>query len=282
MFSLMQFIPALLLASSAPVYVSADWLREHAEDRNLVILHVTDNRTSYDGGHIPGAAVLAWDDFVVNARGLSTEMPDPATLERVFERVGVSDSSIVVVYGEPMLAARAFTALEYIGHSKTHILDGGLQAWRSAGQPVSRERAQIREGMLTARPTDFLINADTVLAMIGRPGISLIDARPPREFSGEDGGMNGRYAAGHIPGARNLYWEQLIQSRADPVLRNEADLRNLFELAGAEPGHTVVVYCMIGMRASVAYAVARQLGYKVMFYDGSWADWSARGLPAER
>ena len=88
--------------------------------------------------------------------------------------------------------------------------------------------------------------------------------------------------AGHIPGARNLYWERLLVSREDPRFRPAAELRALFEEAGATPDRTVVAYCMIGMRASVTYFVSRLLGYETRFYDGSWDDWSRRGLPAVR
>ena len=85
---------------------------------------------------------------------------------------------------------------------------------------------------------------------------------------------------GHIPGAHNRYWEELVVSRADPRLKPEAELRALFERAGARDDRTVVAYCMIGMRASVAYLASRLLGYETRFYDGSWDDWSRRGLPA--
>jgi len=281
MLTLLTILPALLLTSS-PAFVSHTWLRDHAQDANLVILHVAQNRGAYDAGHIPGAVFLAWNEFVFNGPGAATEMPDAAALEKVFERAGVSEGSTVVVYGDPLMAARAFVALEYIGHQGARILDGGLPAWRSAGYPVSRERVRPRTGTLTARPTSFVVTADTVLAMIDRPNIALVDARPEREFTGEDGGMGGMHAAGHIPTARNLYWERLIESRANPLLHDDAELRRLFEGAGAKPGSTVVIYCMIGMRASWAYAVARHLDYDVKFYDGSWVDWSQRKLPVER
>lgn len=274
-------IPALLLTAT-PVFVSPDWVREHAGNPKLVILHVAENRSGYNAGHIPGAVFLAYSEIIVNQRGTSTEMPEPLSLQRAFERVGVSDGSTVVVYGEPLTAARAYVALEYIGHTDARILDGGLAAWLRAGHALSQTQTKPGIGSLTIRNTNFLVSADTVLALIGRPGIALIDARPPHEFSGEDGGMGGMHAAGHIPTARNLFWERLVESRMYPVLREEAELRELFRQAGAEPGATLIIYCMVGLRASMAYAVARQLGYDVLFYDGSWVDWSARGLPVEK
>ncbi|HEX5830085.1 MAG TPA: rhodanese-like domain-containing protein, partial [Gemmatimonadaceae bacterium] len=109
--------------------------------------------------------------------------------------------------------------------------------------------------------------------------VALVDARPADEYTGADGGHD-HMLAGHIPGARNLYWERLLVSRRDPRFRPIAELRRRFEESGAAPGDTVVSYCLIGMRASVTYFVSRLLGYETRFYDGSWDDWSRRGLPA--
>ena len=109
----------------------------------------------------------------------------------------------------------------------------------------------------------------------------LIDVRPLNEYTGEDGGQNGRYSAGHIPGARHMAWDMLIYSNADPRLKPVEELRAMFAAVGADGERSVLLYCTVGMRASMAYFVARMLGYDTYLYDGSWADWSARGNPVE-
>ena len=83
---------------------------------------------------------------------------------------------------------------------------------------------------------------------------------------------------GHIPGAAHMYWEELVESRSIPRVHPRADLRELFERAGADAdeGDTVVAYCMVGWRASFTYLAARMLGYETKFYDGSWHDWGTR------
>ncbi|HEX5727402.1 MAG TPA: sulfurtransferase [Longimicrobiaceae bacterium] len=263
--------------------VSAAWLAEHAGDADVVIVHVAHERAEYDRGHVPGARFLPYESIAGEVDGLAVELRSPRELEEAFEAAGVSDGSRIVLYGHPMSAARAWATLDYLGHGDhAAVLDGGLEAWRAEGRPVSREAARPRRGALTprAQPERF-VDAEWVRAHLGARGVALVDARPAEEFSGSDGGHGGMHGAGHIPGARNLYWEELLVSRADPRFRSREELAARFRQAGAEPGETVVAYCMIGMRASVAYFVARYLGYQTRFYDGSWQDWSSRRLPVE-
>ena len=59
-----------------------------------------------------------------------------------------------------------------------------------------------------------------------------------------------------------------------------SELRKKFEAIGADARTPLVSYCMIGMRASVTYFVARHLGYDARMYDGSIVDWTRRKLPA--
>jgi thiosulfate/3-mercaptopyruvate sulfurtransferase len=109
----------------------------------------------------------------------------------------------------------------------------------------------------------------------------ILDARPPAEFSGEVPGADvGR--PGHIPGARNLFWQDLVRSPEEPRLKDEAELRRLFEAAGVGPGDTVVAYCRTGGQASFLYTVASHLGYDVVLYDGSFVDWSRTDYPVAR
>jgi thiosulfate/3-mercaptopyruvate sulfurtransferase len=271
-----------MLAVAPPntrLLVNAQWLQEHRNDKNLVVLHVTWKPADFDAAHIPNARLLDWRAFVRDGEGAQSELPSPEKLEEVFEGLGVGDNSTVVVYGEPLAAARAFMTLEYLGHRDVRLLDGGLYAWRAAGFATSTETIKAAPGQLTPKVRSFVVDADWVNANRTKPEFVLIDARPINEFTGTDA-HNNMHKGGHIPGAQNIYWARLIQSQEEPLLRPEAELRGMFERAGATKDKKVVVYCMLGMRASYSYFVARYLGYDTKFYDGSWVDWSARNLPS--
>src|SRR3974377_1375001 len=126
---------ASLIASAAPagrsdMLFSPAWLVQHLNDPNLVILQVSRDRAAYDTGHIPGARFLALSDIAVTRDGILNELPPAATLKSLFERVGVSDDSRVLLYGDASVlpATRAYFTLDYLGHGQaTALLDGGLR-----------------------------------------------------------------------------------------------------------------------------------------------------------
>jgi uncharacterized protein len=66
---------------------------------------------------------------------------------------------------------------------------------------------------------DMIVDAEWVHAQLDDPGYAIIDARPPAEFSGETPG-DGIERPGHIPGARNLFWQELIVSSDEPRLKD--------------------------------------------------------------
>lgn len=269
-------------ADSLPsMLVSAAWLAERRADPALVVLHVSHRPAEYDSAHVPGARWLRYTAIAGDVDGVPVELPGVDALRAAFEAVGVGDGSRVVLYGDPMSAARAWMTLDYLGLGhRAAILDGGLAAWRQAGQPTTTEVPPAARGTLRVRPQpERVVDAAWVRARLDRPGIALVDARPAREYTGADGGHDGAHLAGHVPGAHNLYWERLMLSRQDPRFRDAAELRALLAEAGVADGDTVVAYCFIGMRASVVYFVSRLLGHETRLYDGSWVDWSARRMP---
>jgi len=266
--------------------VPASWLAEHLREPGLVVLHVASARqaAAFDTAHVPGSRFLRYDRIAGDVGGVAVELPTPERVRDAFAELGVGDASRVVLVGDPMSAARAWMTLDWLGMGdRAAVLDGGLTAWRAGGHPLSRERtAAATPARLTIRPQpERVVDAAWVRSRLRDTGVTLVDARPTEEYTGADGGHM-HMLAGHIPGARNLYWERLMVSREDPRFRPASEMRALLEQAGAAPDRTVLTYCMVGMRAGVTYFVRRLLGYETRFYDGSWDDWSRRGLPAVR
>ncbi len=280
---LLCLLPALAGAQAPPprVLVSGAWLEENLQRPDLVILHVSHESDRYGEAHIPGARLFLTDWFVWDGEtGVGAELRPLARIQASLEQMGVSDGATVVVYGEnPMQAARLWMTLDVlgVGASTPLYLDGGLSLWRKDGRPLTTEIPPVPMGSLTLRPDpDRLVAAEWILARLGHDNLALVDARPDDEYTGADGGLNGEVNPGHIPGARQLYWEELIESREQPRFRSFEELAALYARAGVGPGDTVVTYCMVGLRASVVYMIARMLGHEVRFYDGSWRDWGGR------
>ena len=157
------------------------------------------------------------------------------------------------------------------------MLDGGFGGWQEDGREISVESPTFNRGSISlVAQDDILVTADWIHQRLLDPGTALVDARPDDEYTGEDGGLGGTSNPGHIPGAAQMYWEELVVSRPLPTVHSLDQLTELFLSAGAEEGDTVVAYCMVGWRASFTYFAARLLGYETKFYDGSWRDWGTR------
>lgn len=229
----------------------------------------------------PGAAFVPFSTFSVERDGIPNELPSADTMAAALRAAGVREGRIVIV-GDPIPAGRAYAALDYLGlGDRAALLDGGRAALASlpidSGAPARSVPAELEIGVRE----DMIVDAAWVHARLDDPSVAILDARPPAEFSGEIPG-GGVERPGHIPGARNVFWQTLVRSPNDSRLREEAELRRILEEAGAEPGDTIVAYCRTGGQASFLYSVARHLGYDVRLYDGSFVDWSRTEYPVER
>lgn len=283
-----SFAPtSLVVAAPDSFLVSTVWLAAHLHDPNLVILQVDmgmNGDAPFATGHIPGARELRYGAITTDKDNLASEMPSVDSLRSAFEAVGVSDSSRVLVYysSEAPSAARAVFALDYLGHTRVSFLDGGLPKWRTEGRPVSKEVPAVVRGTLhpQARP-DVIASALWIESHLKHGRIALIDTRTDGEYLGT-GMRHGMPSEGHLPGARQLQWEQLFAgdsgSAEGAPLKNRAALEKLFA-DRMHPGDTVVTYCWVGYRASATYIAARSLGLPVKLYDGSYEDWARRKLP---
>ena len=260
--------------------VSADWLSDHLADPQVVVLHADMQKIRYEAGHIPGARFLDMNQIVWEGDpAWGTEMRSLAEIDNALEMAGVSEGQHMVVYApNPLFAARVFMTLEVMGlRGKVSMLDGGLGGWQEDGREISVESPTFNRGSISlVAQDDILVTADWIHQRLLDPGTALVDARPDDEYTGEDGGLGGTSNPGHIPGAAQMYWEELVVSRPLPTVHSLDQLTELFLSAGAEEGDTVVAYCMVGWRASFTYFAARLLGYETKFYDGSWRDWGTR------
>ena len=289
------FLLTLSLASVASaqkvrseMLVSTAWLAQNLTRPGVVVVHVAAERKAYDEGHIPGARYLSTLEILTTRGGVPNELPPVGELQKVFERLGVGEQARIVLYGENsgLAAARAWFTLDYLGHgARAALLDGGLEKWRAEKRPVSTEAASPQSAAFTPRvhpqvraEINDVRDLSWIAANLPSPDVALLDARPAKQYEGEDAG--GLARPGHIPGAAGLYWMQHLVAPDNPTLKSARELQALFAAAGINPGQRVVTYCRSGMQASHSYFVAKYLGYDAMLYDGSFGEWvAAEGTP---
>jgi len=265
--------------------VTTAWLAEHLNDPDVVVLCVNSAPELYSRVHIPGARQIMLSEIAVTRDGIPNELPPVEELRKVFAAAGVSNSSRVVLYGERsnLFAARAYFTLDYLGvASHAALLDGGIEKWTAEHRPLSTETPKVNPAVLTISfRSGILVDTAALRDLAKKPeAVTLIDARPAKEFTGEQLSEDVT-KAGHIPGATSLFWMDMLVSRENPVLKPEAELRRMYAEAHAAPGRHLVTYCRTGMQSSFDYFVAKYLGYDPSMYDASFFEWSKQDLPAE-
>lgn len=269
-------------SAGAAVSTPAVFVHEPGADARLVF---TGSDSTVRPAEYATAVFAASSMFGVDRDGIPNEFPPADSLAAMLEAAGVSGNRFVIV-GDPIPAGRAYAAFDYLGLGDgTALLNGGAGALAPADSgtvaPARPSSADGARGLDIDVRDDMIVDAEWVHARLNDPDVAILDARPPAEFTGATPG-NGIARPGHIPGARNVFWQTLIVSLENPVLKDEAELRRIFEEAGADPGDTIVSYCRTGGQASFLYAVARHLGYNVRLYDGSFIDWSRTDYAVER
>lgn len=259
-------------APNSKLLVSTAWLADHLNDPKVVVLEVDHEMGGMDMGvpkHIPGARRADLNQIQVRSNGLNTELPPDAALKDIFEKLGVNDDTLVVLYS-PMwypMVTRVFFTLDYMGHDNVALLDGSLQEWLAEKRPtVATYSTAPAAGHITLNPRPQLraMLADVkAISATNDPNTVLLDARPAK-----------RYKDGHIAGAQNLFSEDtVVDAKDNPTFKSPDELRKLLATRGIKPGEKIVAYCEIGYWATLDYFVARYLGYPVAMYDGSINEW---------
>jgi len=263
--------------------VNSAWLAQHAADKDLVILHVG-TPDGYKAKHIPGAHLVGPNGLTVKTpEGLITELPPPEDLRAEMQSLGISDRSRVIVYSENEGIARAtriMLTLDAAGMGKhSSLLDGGLKGWEADGHAVNAEAPAATMVVLSPlKMQSRIVTADYLQSHLKASGTTVIDARAPEFYNGEKPGIEGA-VPGHVPGAHNLPFTSI--SGPDGKVKSPEELQALFTAAGVKSGDHVIAYCHIGIQATAVIFAARTLGIDAQLYDGSFQDWSKRGLPVE-
>ncbi len=263
------------------VLVDTNWVLEHHKDRNVRIAEVDYDPTSnYNQGHIPNSVLFDWKKDINDP--LKRDILQQKQLEDLFSKSGITDSTILVLYGDfnNWFAAFAFWVFKYYRVKDVRILNGGRKKWIEEDKPLTKEVASFtRSNFKASLPDETLrVYVDDVRKALGNSKIGLVDVRGPKEFTGEvlappEYPTEHAQRGGHIPGAANVPWAQAVKE--DGTFKSVEELETLYKPKGITPDKEIITYCRIGERSSHTWFVLKYLlGYKdVRNYDGSWTEW---------
>jgi thiosulfate/3-mercaptopyruvate sulfurtransferase len=280
---LFLIIPVLFISitgnsqSFSDIFIEAGCLYPKLKNDSIVILHL-DKPENYNKGHIPGAIFVGSDDYTAVKSGLYYQMPDPMDFEEMLKKRGIKKyKKIIISSGWDTFAHafRLYLTLDYYGLSdQALILNGGIRGWEYNGFPVSQDTviAIPAEGYIGLKEKkNILVEKEWIRSNLNNPEICIIDARKDAYYSGREKGNYQRQ--GHIRGAENLTWLDLVDENF--VLYESDSLRTLFKKVTENQQQKLILYCHVGLRASVLYTVGKALGYEVRLYDGSFNEWDS-------
>ena len=263
--------------------VSADWLKDHADDSDVVVIDMR-GEDDYNAGHVPGAVRLNPKEVFQgeDATGVPGMLPSADHIAAALSSVGVSPEDTVVFYdgNSNLWSSRGLWALDVYGHKDSRLLDGAWDYWSNNGYDVDQGTKDISKSDYAfsgSANTSLIANWNEVIESVEDPSKIVCDTRSPEEYSGKDVRAD---RGGHIPESSNVNWVRSVGE--DKRFLPASDLKVIYESAGIEGDKVVFTLCQTAVRATHTWFVLQELlGYPtVKVYDGSWIEWgNSKELP---
>ena len=237
-----------------------------------------------------GTAIFRAPCFSISIRLLMSSselphtLPGPAHFGEAVGALGIGDGDTVVVYDSVGLfsVARVWWTFRIFGAKKVFILDGGLPKWKAEGRPL--EKGDTKR---PARKFNAEMNVGAVATLsdvrmaITDDNTQIVDARSAGRFAGTEPEPRPGLRSGHMPGAFNLPYGQLIENGQ---LTSRSRIEAAFKSAGVDLEKPIITTCGSGVTAAILTLALESIGKEPQgLYDGSWAEWAERpDVPVER
>lgn len=284
----------MALTNRFTTLISANELAHNLSNPDWVIVdcrhdlaHPAAGHAAYLAGHIPNAQFAQLDDDLAGDKIASDgtfcgrhPLPERDAFIATLRRWGINNHTQIVAYDSHggMFAARLWWMLRWIGHETVAVLDGGLPAWIATVNNVAPNLtpnittvvALAKQGSLQARPSLVdTVNADDILRDLAQPSRTIVDARAPDRYRGENETLDP--VGGHIPHAANRFFKDNLQ--ADGHFKSAEQLFEEFSALIKDPSKSIM-QCGSGVTACHNLLALEIAGLKgAALYPGSWSEW---------
>ncbi|MCX5834529.1 MAG: sulfurtransferase [Deltaproteobacteria bacterium] len=260
--------------------VSTDWLLERL-GKGIIILDVQPNVHDYIMEHIPGAIYMNEGHFRTHVRHQPARFVPAGTTQPILRSAGLKSDVPVVVYtgvgaakgwGDGLEQTMVAYSLARYGHNNVCVLDGGLDQWKKEGKPLAKEYAVAKPSNFEAMVReDYYIEYGEFRKIKDRDDVIVLDARPPEKYEGQSFWMK----PGHIPGAVNLPWQDLMDEKNKALLRPEGEVMAILGKHGVHSEKTIICSCGTGREATNEFLLFKfYLGYNhVRLHEGAFTEW---------
>lgn len=272
---------------STPALVSTAWLAERLGRPGIVVVDGSnylptsgrDPAAEYAAGHIPGAVFFDLEAGSDRRSPLPHMLPTAEEFARHAGGLGIGDDDHVIVYdgsGVNLSAPRIWWMFRVMGHDRVSVLDGGVARWRLEGRPLEAGMSRRPAARFTARPTPGAVrDREAVRKALETGAEQVVDMRSAGRFAGTDPEPRPGLRGGHMPGSRNLPFNELVAP--DGTVLPPDDLRRRVAAAGIDPAGPVIATCGSGVSACALVLALHLLGRNdVAVYDGAWTEWGGR------
>lgn len=258
---------------SAQDIIKAKELAKISNNKDVIIVSGR-SPADYKKRHITNSVNLNHKDLYSDS-GVENMLKPTDDIAQILGSKGITNEKTIIIYdeGSGKYACRLYWILDYMGAENVKILDGQMKAWSMTRIPFTDLVPTVQVGTFTAKvDKSKLATIAQVKDAQKDANTVILDVRTIAEYNGES---ETELRKGHIPGAKNIPYENVLTNRSK--LKSKENLANLFNAEGVTADKEIIIYCGSGIRASIVYfALKSVLAYpKVKVYDGAYLEWQS-------
>ncbi|MEF8847559.1 MAG: sulfurtransferase [Candidatus Thermoplasmatota archaeon] len=266
-----------------PKWISTEWLENNFSEENLTIVDTQPDIHDYLTEHLPGAVYFNQKLLRIPYQGKPGRYVPESIVEKLFQRIGIKKDKPIIVYtakgafrgwGDGLEQTMIAYTLARFGHDQIYVLDGGLDKWKQEKRPLTKEFPDIKESDFKTQIRDqYYLDMKEVKNMKDNDDVILLDARPESMYEGQAVWIK----PGHIPGAINLPWKNLMDDKNPKKLKSEDEIKKIIEDKGITKDKTIICSCGTGREATNEFLLFKwHLQYpNVKIYEGSFTEWTS-------